>query len=341
MRKQKNSYSDRWRTIAGASQSIQVLEALKKRRPLASLGFLEKYDGRWDLRGFVFPSATVTPVSEFDHHVVSRVEGMAELRKTVLQDVDFSHAVLSDSVWEYCVWQNVRCCEAEVKNVRFRVCNLTDVDFQNSDLRDCRFADNRGKNASRLERVTFAHSDLRRSAHGIETYHECDFSYANLADVSFEGASFIRCKFAGLMESVSFFLHSRLTITGFFPWLNANPEKISSRFENVDFTKAILMGVDFRGVDLSSCRFPCDEDHLVIYNQNRVFLEARDIIEATWEGEDRRIALSLVTKGHLVHAKKHQPIDVMNKQLEIEILGKDFGEKYFTLLSKINAAMLG
>jgi hypothetical protein len=113
----------------------------------------------------------------------------------------------------------------------------------------------------------------------------------------------------------------------------------------VDFSKAVLRGVNFDGVDLSTCTFPNDSRHLVLHDQNAVLRLARETISQGWTGMHQRDAIKYLDSLHLVpepnspvtEARLRQPIDVINLDDLKEYIGIAVGERLYRLLVDINS----
>ena len=117
--------------------------------------------------------------------------------------------------------------------------------------------------------------------------------------------------------------------------------------KNIDFSSAVLRDVLFQGVDLSTCSFPQDGMHVVVYNQNRVFQKVYSLIYESWnESEEKKITLRLIDvlflspdaiPGSYLNKKMiQQPIQVINKTDFEENFGIGVGNKMFALVQEVN-----
>jgi uncharacterized protein YjbI with pentapeptide repeats len=131
---------------------------------------------------------------------------------------------------------------------------------------DCEFADHdfRDEDLSRLrtERVIFT---------------ECDFSGVNLTESVHRGSAFRNCTFRQTLLWHSAF-HQCSMLGSVFENCRMRPVK----FDEVDFTLAVLGGNDLRGVDLSDCRLR--EASLVETDLRKTVLRRADLSGARTTG---------------------------------------------------------
>lgn len=134
------------------------------------------------------------------------------------------------------------------------------------DWTDCEFTcrDFRDEDLSRLrtERVVFS---------------ECDFSGVNLAESEHRGSAFRNCTFQRTLLWHSAF-HQCSMLGSVFVQCRMRPVK----FDEVDFTLAVLGGNDLRGVDLSDCRLR--EASLVETDLRKTVLRRADLTGARTTG---------------------------------------------------------
>ncbi len=86
----------------------------------------------------------------------------------------------------------------------------------------------------------------------------CKFD--GLKGVQFEGTQFSNCTFAGTISDVSFQKTTKFVEAAGFG---------SNEMKNVDFSKAKLFWVAFRGLDLDEVTWPVDDDLLVVDDYRR------------------------------------------------------------------------
>jgi len=221
-----------------------------------------------------------------------------------------------------------------------------DVSLAHADLRDAALGGAIGRTANRYSRVDFTRANLTNAGHSFEEYEDCDFSHARLKEVNFDGARFRRCRFAGVLDSVLFRLHPANTPLPLGPWeKRVDPKSFANPMEQVDYSNAELRGVDFDGVDLSTCLFPADGNHLVIPQQLEVFRAAREVVAREWAGKEREVAIDLLDAMYLsidrlegsfmTPEKLEQPIQVVNRKDFQEWFDPGPGERLYRILEKL------
>jgi uncharacterized protein YjbI with pentapeptide repeats len=323
----------RWETPSGLSKRDRVLKALSRRKGLERLDFLEEHNHRLDLRGFQFPTVTTEGEIKFEQVEFQLVKGkVPQYKRTIVRDVDFSGAGLGNSLWTGCTFRNVLFDNADLSNFASWGCAFEQVSFKGANLRGAVFAHLKGTSAM-FKDVDFSHSDLRGRIFDFPSFDNCDFSHSNLEKVDFNGSRISNCRFAGIVKDVFFrgYYASRMQLKEKFDNLS-----IRNPMENVDFREAKLMGVSFiDDIDLATVMFPDDDNLLIIPDQRRVYLRAREIIDSDWTGEDRRIALTLMENLFVTDRKKGQKTDVLIKTDFSEPVGEEFAERLFALLENV------
>ena len=327
----------RWLRRDHAELARAAVSAIKRGRSLGQVPGLSQVQERWDLRGLTFRLPAIRRT------IWDMLNNSLTFKSTFIRDTDLSYADADDTRWESCQLSNVVFDDANLSGIILNSCDVTSASFRGTDLRAGVFGVKSLTSATEFSKCVFADADMRGTGHWITSYRDCVFSAANLHNVDFDGARFTHCSFAGLVFGASF--HSRstlITLSGRFPHPEAaQPNKMLS----VDFSAANLRGVNFEGVDLSSCRFPNDGRHLVVRRQHDVFEEARAIVSKEWTGEQREAALTYLEWNHLTpnivpnsgitEAKLRQPIDVINLDDLIEYIDPITGPRLFDLIRSI------
>jgi len=239
-----------WRTAEGAALASEILARLARRESLEEL-HLPVHEGRVDLRGLRAPEP-----AESDRVIggrrVTELSGLVEFDKAVLADLDLSGARLPRFRLFNSVIRNCRFDRAFCRDWRLWATDIADCSFAASELSGALGTWHEGRGNS-YERVSFIDANLRGAHAGPTTFSDCDFSHAVLVKNEFDGTSFIRCRFAGLLRGVIF-----------HPTSFTDRAAGRGRFEYVDFSDAQLRWCEFRGVDLDRVTFPDDNDHLII-----------------------------------------------------------------------------
>jgi len=84
-------------------------------------------------------------------------------------------------------------------------------------------------------------------------FNSCTFRQSKLNKVDFEGSSFANCVFEGLLEEVAFARESL-----------GESDLPPNEMLNVDFSRAELLWVSFRGLNLENVTFPMDDKHIIL-----------------------------------------------------------------------------
>ncbi len=290
------------------AQSSRVWELLLKGDPLANLPSTP--EGRIDVRGLIAPATSVGDAISDDHSDFRDQKGNVVIRKVHWRGIDFSRARLDslrifDSTLENCVFDDSRC-----KDWRLWGTVVTGCSFRSADLRTSALGgvDDGRRNAFRS--VDFSRADLRGTAYKAADFVDCIFQDTNLTKVDFATTRFERCTFAGELREVLFY---RTAYQGEqFP-----PNEMLA----VDFRRARLRYVEFRGLDLEKVSFPEDADHLVFTE----FRSTLDRVIASLKGHSEIGFKKLVAYLGVYRkwAGPNQKRGVLNKQDLVEIGGEE------------------
>jgi uncharacterized protein YjbI with pentapeptide repeats len=222
----------RWRGSAGNALAAQVIDRLKEGRSLEDLG-LGSTDGRVDL--VELPS-------------VQEIRGPVEIRSRSLSGLDFTRAQLNG-------WRLSNC---EIVDCRFDRARCGEWVLWHCTIKNCTFigSSHRGSilgsypEGGRVnwQGVSFAEADLRHAAAYGAVFRDCDFSNARLEESNFHQCELSHCRFAGRIEDVQF--DGR-------PLPNHAPPV---EMDDVDFSDAHFVDVDFLGFSLRNVQLPRDPD---------------------------------------------------------------------------------
>jgi uncharacterized protein YjbI with pentapeptide repeats len=229
--------------------------------PLDDLG-LGECDGRVDLRGLPFPQPERLGRSEWGGWVFEKLGERVWFKGGRLARLDLSGARLDmvvfwDTSIEDCRFDGAHCQHLGVLRTQIIDCSFDGADFREAALGT--WSD--GGNVYR--RVSFVGADLRLVSCRAATFIDCDFSRARLDKQEFESSSFIRCRFAGELREVMFCDRGFET---------AKPDP--NPMEDVDFSEAILVECEFRGLNLDRVVFPRSAGHLVVHHYRCVLERA-------------------------------------------------------------------
>ncbi len=335
----------RWQTQDGQDKSRRVLDALKKGRVFEKIDGVEMIDGRVDLRGLAVPRLNYGTWFSVKGHSVQNVSGPTVFRRCKLEDIDLSCCDFGEAMWTGCNLRNVRFNQARLCGVGFWGCALNEVNFDGADMHDAILSGVDGSKVNTYVNVSFRTANLQGINGEVELYRDCDFSRANLKIVFFNGARFEGCTFAGLLSAVTFSLHAKSIAPSILPWHRLDPMQFTNRMWNVDFSNAELRGVVFDGVDLSTCTFPNDENHIVVHQQRELFTKAKALISSEWHEPERTWALGLIDIMYLwpgkLYGRQERP-EILTQQIQVinrldmhEALGYDAGERFYALVVEL------
>jgi hypothetical protein len=103
--------------------------------------------------------------------------------------------------------------------------------------------------------VDFSEANLSGTIYEAAAFEGCLFSNSKLVKIDFQTSAFTNCRFEGELDDVLFYRHG-------FKGEKYPPNEMV----NVDFSRARLKHVGFRGLMLDRVRLPNDDEHLVLKN---------------------------------------------------------------------------
>jgi uncharacterized protein YjbI with pentapeptide repeats len=224
---------------------------------------ISKKNGRVDLRGIELPEPKILERWQTALANVERFEPNGIFYSTNLQNLDFTGSKLSSLHFSDCEIRN--CCfdHCNLRGLRLRATTIGECSFQGADLSGTPLgvASVTGPFAGRPNsffEVDFSDADLRGTVYVAAAFRRCNFGNAKLARIGFGTSTFADCKFAGELREVQFW-RSDLFARGYpddaFP---------PNEMVDVDFRRARLRDVEFRGLTLDHVQLPDDEEHIVI-----------------------------------------------------------------------------
>jgi uncharacterized protein YjbI with pentapeptide repeats len=321
-------FKDRWhRTEESAVIHGSIIKCIADGRSLSDIQDVAKVDGKFDLRGVTLPL-------EFNESGVATKNFTSKNLK--VEAVDFSFATLYNTVWENCIFRDVLFAKTKLDHAQFWACQFENVVFENSYLNEVLMNGTTRNNESGVFRnVIFKSSNMKDTYYSNSLFEKCTFDNCKLEGVDFNGSRFEHCKFIGKLPEVVFRGH-QLVNRNMDKWRNPLPNKMLS----VNFEDALLESVMFLdGIDLSTCIFPHTEDYIIIRrNKQKLFEEAKRIIEQTWAEPVKKIALAVIEKGYLSPRKQNVNIEIVDRhylQSKDPILNA-FGKAFFTLIKDLN-----
>ncbi len=303
--------TQRWQTPEGRRLQQEVLRHLQRRRDLSQVSFLQRHQGRYDLRGIDLsrtPWHKFSAEAELSRGYRARVNfalgGKYIFKGAVLRDADLSYANLGQARFEHCHFENTIFHDANYVGVGDESCTFLEVDFGGADMRGATM----GLGGARYEAVSFRKADMR-TVHCYRGYFiDCDFSDARLEEVDFSASHLINCRFKGKLRKVWF--------RGYYA--TPDDERAFGKTEtnpmaNVDFSESVLWEVMFRNsCDLSTVIIPQDGEHFLFHHWPRLLSRAMEEVEEHWKGAFKDEALLWLR----VHARgvEDQEMYIVNRR---------------------------
>lgn len=329
---------NRWNSEQGKALLAEIIKNISMGIPLESIIGLNKYLGRWDLRGAKLSKIETKQKIESGKYDFIKTTGTFRVKNITLESIDFSFADISYSVFENTILRDCLFDNLKGKELRFIACHIENCSFFKSNISYSFINENVGSNSGHIKNVKFVQTNLAESIFYFPIVEDCIFSDCNLIATNFDGSRMKNCKFIGKVDSAFFngySLNANKSVLLFFNKIN--PMNFLNPMENIDFSEAQLIGVTFKnGIDLSKCKFPKNENYIVIKNANKTFLKAKEKISIEWDGEDKRIALYMIEKVYYTNEYFNQSICIIDKYLIIEQFGEIFADKLFHLIADLN-----
>ena len=238
--------------MKNAGGAVRVWERLVRGESLDDLA-LPVRNGRIVVRDLTLPKPSR------GRGAVAGFEGVAELRgTTVLRNVrwkglDFAECSLSGLRFVDCRLED--CCFERALCRGWRMWNTTvkRTEFREADLHGAALGGVDAGKRNRFENVYFVRSDMRETAWVSCDMIGCVFEETRLDKVDFQGTRFEHCSFVGEVREVLFYRHAF-----------GEEQLPANDMRGVDFSRARLRSVEFRGLDLKEVKWPTNDDQLVI-----------------------------------------------------------------------------
>lgn len=213
----------------------------------------------------------------------------------------------------------MRLFDCEIHNCRFDDCRFEDLRVWSSKFSDTSFVGAGLRRAALggaqedrrtvFSNVNFTNADLRQSMYQAAAFEGCVFKNAKLFKIDFQSSTFSDCTFEGQLREVMFY---RRGFRGeLFP---------ANEMKNVDFSRAKLRFVEFRGLDLDQVKLPIDPNHIIV----APYLETLDRMIAALRAEDDPTTRVIV--AYLGHERKWVGPNQIQGVLNIEDLREVDGE---------------
>ncbi|HEY9004932.1 MAG TPA: pentapeptide repeat-containing protein [Ohtaekwangia sp.] len=337
----KQKLIERWKTVEGGARLKDIIDCLKRGGLLSSVKDLEKYAGRWDLRGAQLSQVEKERKLEAEGHNLVQTFGSFKCKGVKMESIDFSYADISYSWLEKCIITNCIFEETKAKEIHILSSDFSNCVFRKVNLSYSYINENIGSNSGSFKNVEFIETNLSESIFCFPIIEDCLFTNCNLKAANFDGSRLKRCKFKGKVDSPWFRGYSKNAHRSLLGVFNrVNPKDYSNEMEDVDFSEAEMIGVSFSDeIDLTKCIFPTnDEKYILIKKVKQVYLKMKKTITESWDGEDKRKGLYLIDNLYHAPNKQNQDWDFVdtypldsNDREEVK-----FNYKFFTLLKTTN-----
>lgn len=176
-----------------------------------------------------------------------------KIRGAHWHDLDFSGSVLQELRVFATNAVNCRFDECRLPGLRVWSSSFVDCTFIGANLRECMLGGVDKGRRTAYQRVDFSKADMRSTGYEAAAFEGCAFRTTRLKGTDFQSTTFKDCVFAGEIHDVLFYRHG-------FKGERFPPNEMI----NVDFRRAQLLAVAFRGLSMDTALFPEDDDHVVI-----------------------------------------------------------------------------
>jgi len=300
------------------SLNLEIWDRLYQGKRLDDLS-LPLRDGRFDLRGLWLPDPTVvrryqTPIAN-----VTEIDPSAVFRRAKWENLDFSGSKLNGMRMFGCEIHNCRFDDCNLEGLRWWSMTITDTSFRGSNLRRAALGGVQDGRRNVYRRVDFSEADMRETAYTAAAFERCTFRHTKLVKIDFQMSSFKDCIFEGELNDVLFYCRG-------FKGESYPPNEMI----NIDFSRAKLRRVSFRGLTLDRVEFPNDGEHLVIKNFSSALETVTDALQKQGDMLSKKlIALLEIRRKWSV---PNQAQGVLNRQDIIEVVGQEGLERLENLL---------
>jgi uncharacterized protein YjbI with pentapeptide repeats len=205
-----------------------------------------------DLTGLQLPEPETLKRFQFAGGFFSKIKPAAEIRNVKWENLDFTGSKLKSLRLFSCRLTNCRFDRCQMEDLRVWDTTFKDCSFRGANLRDSALGPGMDSKRNIYLNVDFTETDLRGTNYNVALFEGCFFRNAKIKGIDFQTSAFVDCIFEGELNDVLFY--SRGYEGEKYP---------ANEMINVDFSRATLRYVGFRGLTLDKVRFPKDENHLV------------------------------------------------------------------------------
>jgi uncharacterized protein YjbI with pentapeptide repeats len=300
------------------SLNLEIWDRLFRGSTLDGLSLGTK-DGRIDLRGLTLPEPSVVRKYQVARATVTEIIPAAAFQQVKWESLDFSSSKLN----------GVRFFNSEVRNCLFEKCQLQDLrlwcttivesSFRGANLRKAALGGVQDGKRNLYSEVDFSEADLRETSYKAACFERCVFRNAKLVKIDFQTSTFTDCLFEGELRDVLFYRR------GFQGEAFPPNEMI-----NVDFSRAKLRQVGFRGLTLDRVRLPQDTEHIVIKNFASALDKAIEVLKRQEDSTAKKLIAFLNISRKW--ATPDQVQGVINTQDLAEVVGEDGVKRILELI---------
>ncbi|MBB6238815.1 uncharacterized protein YjbI with pentapeptide repeats [Pedobacter sp. AK013] len=331
----KNELINRWYSDEGTALLNSIIWAFSKKKELEEIVKLNKYGGRWDLRGAPLSHIVDQKKIGDSKYQINLTTGSLSVTKYDFVDIDFTYADISYGTFQECSMDNCLLSRTKAREMHIYDCNFNNCVFEHVEFSYSFMNDNIGNHAGSYTNCKFIKSKLNECIFTFPVIDNCLFDDCHLYATNFDGSRMRNTKFKGEVNSCIFRSFSRHAVKSVF-WLfnRVHPNDYPNRMDNIDFSEAQMYGVSFlNGINLDKCKFPDEEELLLIRDLKSIYALASKRIAEEWEGEHKRIGLNLINNVFFNKDKQNQPADLLDKKMMRDNNG--IGERFFGLMTEL------
>lgn len=303
--------------------NTEIISRLIQGKSLDRLGLGLK-DGRVDLSGLITPEPVARKTVKTEIADVSEMEVLV-IKGVTWKGLDFSGSRLNglrffDCAISDCVFDKCSC-----QDWRLWTTTVSETNFSSADLRRSALGGVQDGRRNTFRKVEFTNADLRQTSYVAAEFVGCTFKDTRLDKVDFQTSTFTECKFEGELREVLFY---RRGFKG-----EAFPV---NEMTDVDFSRAELRWVEFRGLDMETVRFPEDDDHFIVDDYPRVLDRLLETVKGRNDVASKRLTAVLSNRRKWVGAKQQR--GVFNKNDLLEIGGEEGLRRVLEIVEQTRAA---
>ena len=175
--------------------------------------------------------------------------------------------------------ENCHFDDCNLQGVRLWATSFRNVSFRGANLRGSVLGGVQDGVRNAFTAVDFSEANLNGTIYEAAAFEQCTFHNTKLVKIDFQSSTFKDCSFEGKLEDILFDRHG-------FRGEKYPPNEMA----NVDFSRASLKDVGFRGLSLDRVSLPNNNEHIVLKN----FAVTLDQMTAALQRHDDLIAKKLI-----------------------------------------------